>query len=304
MKAAIDIGSNSLLLVVVDDEGRVLHDEATVVGLGRGLPDKGVFKPDRMDAAAQVLAAYVARAAELGVPVTQVRAVATSASRRALNAATFFQGVLRQTGLKVEVISGDEEARLTWLGALDGLDLSPGPVLLVDPGGGSTEVIQGEGGVIRARTSLELGTVRLTDALLGYESVDAASFARLRDAVGQVVRGVPLVTPPKTVVATAGTVTTLMAAELGQTVYDGAAVHGATLTIGAIRGWIDRLLEAGPAKRRQLVAVSPERADTLLAGAVILLHVLEHARRSSLRVSDRGLRFGVLADRSRDRPGR
>lgn len=300
MKAAIDIGSNSLLLVVVDDEGRVVHDEATVVGLGRGLPDKGVFKPDRMEAAAKVLTAYAARATELGVPPAQVRAVATSASRRALNAGTFYQGVHRQTGLKVEVISGDEEARLTWLGALDGLDLPPGPVLLVDPGGGSTEVIQGEGGVLRARTSLESGTVRLTEAFLGYDSVDAASFARLRDAVSLAVRGVPLLAPPKTVVATAGTVTTLMAAELGQTVYDGSAVHGATLTIGALRGWIDRLLEAGPAKRRQLVAVSPERADTLLSGAVILLHLLEHARRSSLRVSDRGLRFGLLADRGRD----
>lgn len=294
MHAAIDIGSNSLLLLVVDETGRVLHDEARVIGLGRGLPEKGVFKPDRMEAAAAALKDYVARAADLGVPVSQIRAVATSASRRALNATTFYQGVQRTTGLKVEIISGDEEARLTWLGALDGLSLQPGPILLIDPGGGSTEVIQGEGGHIRTRQSLELGSVRLTEAFLGYDTVDAASFARMRDAVDATLAEVSFPTQPRTVVATAGTVTTLMAAELGQTVYDGAAVHGASLTVGALRGWIDRLLEAGPARRRELVAVSPERADTLLAGATILLRLLEKSRRASLKVSDRGLRFGVL----------
>ncbi len=294
MKAAIDIGSNSLLLTVVDGEGVVLHDEARVVGLGRGLPEKGVFKPDRMEAAAAVLKAYVARAADLGVPVSQIRAVATSASRRALNAATFYQGVHRATGLKVEVISGEEEARLTWLGALDGLTLAPGPVLVFDPGGGSTEVIQGEGAHIRSRVSLEIGSVRLTEAYLGYDTVDAASFGRMRDAVDQAIAPLTLVAQPRTVVATAGTVTTLMAAELGQTTYDGAAVHGATLTVGALRAWIDRLLEAGPARRRELIAVSPDRADTLLAGATILLRLLEKSRRASLKVSDRGLRFGLL----------
>ena len=295
MKAAIDIGSNSILLVVVDADGAVVHDEARVVGLGRGLPDRGVFKPDRMEAAAAVLKAYIARAADLGVPVSQVRAVATSASRRALNASTWFQGIHRTTGLKVEVISGDEEARLTWLGALDGLVLPPGPILVLDPGGGSTEVIQGEGAHLRARVSLEIGSVRLTDAYLGYESVDAAAYARMRDAVDQAIAPLSLTTQPRTVVATAGTVTTLMAAELGQVAYDGAAVHGATLTVGALRAWIDRLLEAGPTQRRVLIAVSPERADTLLAGATILLRLLEKSRRASLKVSDRGLRFGVLA---------
>lgn len=296
-RASIDIGSNSILLLVLGDDGAVLHDEARVVGLGKGMGDRGVFRPDRMEATLAALKDYAAKAYELGVYPPQVRAVATSASRRALNAVTFFQAVARQTGIKVEVISGDEEARLTWLGSIQGIELPPGPVMVIDPGGGSTEVILGEGNQIRERISLEIGTVRLTEQFLGYEVVDAPAFARMRDAVVDAVDTLNLPVHPRSVVAVAGTVTTLAACDLGLERYDGARVHGSTLTLGAIRRWIDLLLEASPQRRRELVAVSPERADTLLAGTVILQAVLEKARRQSLRVSDRGLRFGALAGR-------
>lgn len=296
-RAAIDIGSNSLLLLVVGDDGAILHDEAQVVGLGKGLKDRGVFRPDRMEAALAGLTAYAARAAELGVPPEKIRAVATSASRRALNAATFYHQVAKATGIKVEVISGEEEARLTWIGSVHGIELPPGPAMVVDPGGGSTEVILGEGNVIRERVSLEIGTVRLTEQFIGYDMVEAAAFARLRDAVEQATAALVLPTPPRSVVAVAGTATTLAACELGLDTYDPARVHGFTLTIGAIRTWIDRLLAATPVQRRAMVRASPERADTLLAGAVILQSVLGRARRQSIRISDHGLRYGLLAGR-------
>ncbi|MFZ5477748.1 MAG: Ppx/GppA family phosphatase [Myxococcota bacterium] len=289
MRAAIDIGSNSILLLVVDEAGKVVHDEARVVGLGKGLGERGVFRPERMEAALACLKDYanIAKGA-------QIRAVATSASRRALNAATFYANVQKQTGIKVEVVSGEEEARLTWIGALDGLDVPPGPVLVCDPGGGSTEVILGEGRQVHSRVSLEIGTVRLTEQFLGYGQVDAASLARLRAHVDAEVAKLVLPVQPRLAVAVAGTATTLAAAELGLAAYDPARVHGSTLTDGALRGWIDRLLAASPERRRELVAVSPERADTVLAGAVILLRVLDVAKRHAFRVSDRGLRYGVL----------
>lgn len=112
LNAAIDIGSNSLLLLVTDGE-KVVHDEARVVGLGRGMGERGLFKPDRREAALAALGEYAQRAASLAVPPAEVRAVATSASRRALNATTLYKGVLRVTGLRVQVITGEEEARLT-----------------------------------------------------------------------------------------------------------------------------------------------------------------------------------------------
>lgn len=294
-RAAIDIGSNSLLLLVVGDDGAVLHDEARVVGLGRGLRDRGMFRPDRMEAALATLGDYAATARALGVAPEAIRAVATSASRRALNATTFYQQVHKQTGIRVEVIPGEEEARLTWIGSVHGLELPPGPVAVIDPGGGSTEVILGDASGIHARVSLEIGTVRLTEQFLGYDTVDAASFARMRDAVEDAVATLDFAVQPRSLVAVAGTATTLAACELGLATYDAERVHGFTLTIAAIRRWIDRLLEAGPVQRRELVAVSPERADTLLVGAVILQAVLTRARRSSVRVSDHGLRYGALA---------
>jgi exopolyphosphatase / guanosine-5'-triphosphate,3'-diphosphate pyrophosphatase len=295
VKAAIDIGSNSILLLVCDGE-RVLHDEARVVGLGRGLGERGLFKQDRMEAAVQTLTEYAGTAAELGVQPADVRVVATSASRRALNAATFFRDVQRVSGLRPQVISGDEEARLTWLGGVSGMELPPGPVLLVDPGGGSTEVILGEAGHIHSRISLEIGTVRLTEKHLGYGDTDPAAFARAREEIRAAFASVQLDHEPRTAVAVAGTATTLAACVLGIDRFESAQIHNTVLSSGAIRHWIDLLLAASPAQRRALVVVSPERADTLLIGACILLSALELTRRQAWRVSARGLRFGAVTD--------
>ena len=296
-RASIDIGSNSVLLLVVDDAGRTLHDEARVVGLGRGLGDRGLFKPDRMDATIDALRAYVHRARDLGVRAHEVVAVATSASRRALNAATFFERVADETGLQVQVISGDEEARLTWLGALGGLELPEGPVAVVDLGGGSTEIVVGQGDRMAAKRSLELGAVRLTERFFGAAPgrYKPADLARMRSHIDAVVAQLEWPALPRTLVAVAGTATTLSAMDLGLTAWDREKVHGSRLTRGSLRRWIDRLLSAGPHERRDLAAVSPERADNLLSGACVLEAVCTAGRRDSLRVSDGGVRHGALA---------
>jgi exopolyphosphatase/guanosine-5'-triphosphate,3'-diphosphate pyrophosphatase len=169
--------------------------------------------------------------------------------------------------------------------------------MLCDPGGGSTELILGEGETLQSRVSLEIGTVRLTEQFLGYGVVELAALSRLRAHVDAVIGAVALPNVPRSAVAVAGTATTLAAMELGLDRYTPERVHGSTLTSAALRRWIDALAQATPDQRRVLVAVSPERADTLLAGAVILLRVLEHARRHAWRVSDRGLRYGAIRSR-------
>jgi exopolyphosphatase/guanosine-5'-triphosphate,3'-diphosphate pyrophosphatase len=143
-RAAIDIGSNSLLLLVVDDNGTLLHDQVAVVGLGKGLGDRGLFQPDRMALAEATLSEFAHKAATFGIPAGRIRAVATSAARRALNAETWFARVKRSTSISVSIISGDEEARLTWLGALRDLPPCEAPLLVVDLGGGSTELALGD----------------------------------------------------------------------------------------------------------------------------------------------------------------
>jgi exopolyphosphatase/guanosine-5'-triphosphate,3'-diphosphate pyrophosphatase len=283
-------------VIVLDDVGTVVHDEARVVGLGRGLGDRGLFAPDRMAAAEEALAAYLEIARQHGIQPWSVRAVATSAARRSMNAPTWMSRVQRTLGLRVRVISGDEEARLTWLGARRDLDVPDGPLLVVDLGGGSTEVVLGDNDQVHVSVSLEIGSVRLTEQYLGTGTADPAGLAKLRNHVDTEVAGVRLDPPPRTVLGVAGTVTSLAAMALDLSRFDADKVHGSRLTRTDLARSIDRLLPATPAERRSLVAANPERADYLLAGATILDRILQASRRSHLIVSDRGLRFGLLAE--------
>jgi exopolyphosphatase/guanosine-5'-triphosphate,3'-diphosphate pyrophosphatase len=295
-RAAIDIGSNSLLLTVIDDGGRVLHDEATVVGLGRGLGDRGLFAPDRMAAAEEVLAAYVQTAQRHGVSPGSIRAAATSAARRSMNATTFFQKLQRSLGLRVKIITGEDEARLTWIGARRALDVPDGPMLVVDLGGGSTELVLGEGDRVFVRVSLEIGSVRLTEQFLGTGVQEPAGLARVRNRVETEIASVKLDPMPRTVIGVAGTVTTLAAMALDLPSWDAEKVHGSKLTRTDLARFSDQLLGASPEQRRKLAGVSPERADYLLAGAAILDRVLQASRRPQLIASDGGLRYGLLTE--------
>ncbi len=296
-RAAIDIGSNSLLLLVRSPAGETIHDEARVVGLGRGLGDRGLFRPDRMDAAIAVLKDYATQAADLGVPATDVSAVATSAARRALNAQSFIARVQEETGLRVRIIAGTEEARLTWLGALDGLAMPLGSTAVLDLGGGSTEVVVGEGDRLLFRASLELGSVRQTEAFFGEhpDRYDPRDLGRLRQSVDDSLAPLRDTPRPRNVIAVAGTATTLAAMQLGLTAWDRDRVHGSRLTRSDLRRFIDRLLASDRDERRLAAAVAPDRADYLLAGACILEAALGALHRESLLVSDGGVRQGLLA---------
>ena len=295
-RAAIDIGSNSILLTILAEDGQVLHDEARVVGLGKGLGDRGLFRPDRMEAAEAVLSDYVTVAGTHGVHPWSIKAVATSAARRAMNAKTFFARLQRDLGLKARIISGDEEARLPWRGALRDLDLPDGPLLVIDLGGGSTELVCGTQAATATRVSLEVGSVRLTEQFLGTDVVDPSSLSKARKHVDELLADVTIQPVPRQVLGVAGTVTTLCAMRLGLESYDAERVHGGRITRSDLATTIDALLPMTPSERLAASAVSPERADYLLAGALILDRVLGVARRPALRVSDRGLRFGVLAE--------
>jgi exopolyphosphatase/guanosine-5'-triphosphate,3'-diphosphate pyrophosphatase len=305
-RASMDIGSNSLLLTVLDGDGRLLHDEARVVGLGKGLGDGGAFRPDRKALGEQVLRDYVAIAAGLGVPAREIMAIATSGARRATDATAWFAALERELGLHIRIVSGEEEARLTWKGAHTGLDIPAGPRLVVDLGGGSTELVLGEADSVSLRVSLELGSVRLTERFLcgGTDVVpdryDPSQLDALRRYVDETVATVELQPRPLTVVGVASSVTTLTAMMKGLSRYDRDAVHGAWLSREVLGRFSGQLLGADAAGRRQIAAISPERADYLLAGATVLDRVLVAVghtdSHSGMLVSDRGLRFGILYD--------
>ena len=297
-RAAIDIGSNSLLLTVVSDEGAILHDEARVVGLGKGLGDRGLFAPDRIAAASEVLADYVATARAHGVDPLSIKAVATSAARRAMNAETVFERFHRAHGLRVRIIPGEEEALLTWRGAQRDLEVPAGPQLVVDLGGGSTELAMGQEDELLQRASLELGSARLTERFLEADDagrVPAGAVEPLQAYVDAEVARYSFVPSPELVIGVAGTVTTLAAIQLGLEAYDSVAVHASTLTRDQLGGFVRTLLPMTAEERRAYAHIEPGRADFLLAGCVVLDRVLLAAGVEQLTVSDRGLRFGLLA---------
>jgi exopolyphosphatase/guanosine-5'-triphosphate,3'-diphosphate pyrophosphatase len=297
-RAAIDIGSNSLLLTVVDGDGNVLHDESRVVGLGRGLGDRGLFAPDRLAAAEAVLTSFVQTSAAHEVAAWQIKAVATSGARRAMNASTWLARVQRRLGLRVRIATGPEEARLTWLGAVRGLDLPGGPRLVLDLGAGSTEIVLGDGDHVVVRESLEVGTMRCTEEFLfgrDGRTYDPAGIPRIRAHVDMMLTRVALDPAPVVAVAVAGTATTFATMVLGLSAWDGTAVHGTRVTREHLARFVDRLLLVAPDQRAALCPAAPERADWLLAGSVILDALLDRAGRDEFVTSIGGLRFGLLA---------
>jgi len=290
--AAIDLGSNSLLLAVESADGVLLHDQAEVVGLGKGLGDMGQFEPARMAHAEQVLRHYAQVASSHGIPPQQIRICATSGARRASNAPQFFDQMKRELGIKIQTISGEEEAQLSYLGALRGLELEEGPVLVIDLGGGSTEIIIGQGELISYRTSLEVGAVRLTEAFgLDQDSSGLpGALSHLQDLLAAVV----LPAKPSQAVVVAGTATTLAAMDAGLSTYQGKAVHGRLLTRDRLNHWQQRLLHADAGQRQLLACVSPKRADYLAGGATVIATVLGFCGLEACIASDAGLRFGIL----------
>ena len=294
-KAAIDIGSNTILLTVVDHEGKVLFDQPRIVSLGKGLGDSGVFLQDRMDAAEQALEVFLQIAASFDVQPQDIFVVATSAARRATNARQWFHTLTEKYGIMPRIISGNKEAELTWRGGISGINVNAGTSMLIDLGGGSTEVIHGTSSRIASRLSLETGTVRLTETFnLDHAHVPPAQLQVTRTRLKELFSQVPVHDKPKQIVGVAGTVTTFAAMKLGLVCYDANQVHGSTLTLAELENAVDQFASLTPDARRKRCSISPQRAPYLLAGALILTGLMRHTDHSELIVSNRGLRFGLL----------
>ena len=296
-RAAIDLGSNSVLLTVLSERGEVLHDEARVVGLGKGLGDGGAFDAERMEVAIEALGAYAARAEELGVPAGEIVAIATSASRRASNSGEFYERVERECGVRFEIISGAREAELTFRGAVEGFAGEGQAVAVIDLGGGSTEVVQGIGLEMGRGISLELGSTRLTERFLGEGAYRQEDLAALRAHVRTLCEQIsPSGASDTLAISVAGTATTLAGAALGHDRWIPEEIHGATLTRNQLSTLAQRLMELPPERRLELAPFAPKRINALLAGASVIELVLERLGLEQTTVSVRGLRFGALSE--------
>jgi exopolyphosphatase / guanosine-5'-triphosphate,3'-diphosphate pyrophosphatase len=282
--AAIDCGTNSIRLLVADvtkrEDGtawlRDVHREMKIVRLGQGVDATGRLHPDAIERTRQALLDYARTMQRKGVE--SARMVATSATRDASNRDEFFGMTEQILGAPAEVITGDEEARLSYLGAVADLDPDEGPFLVTDLGGGSTEFVLGTGSEVEAARSMDIGCVRLTERFLHSdppikdEIEQAEAFARA--AIKEAFEVVP-VEKAKTWIGVAGTVTTLSALVQGLEVYNSDDIHLSRITLDNVREITDRILAMTHDDRASLGPMHPGRVDVICGGAVVLRAIAE-----------------------------
>lgn len=276
--AVIDCGTNTIRLLVADPgRGMGLSEvdrRLELVRLGQGVDATRRFHPDALARTFAAVDTYAARIRELGVD--QVRFLATSAARDVSNRDEFFDGVRDRLGVDVDVITGDEEARLSFLGALSGGPVSAGPVLVMDVGGGSTELILGDlDGSVRVARSLDMGSVRIRERFLAGDPPTAAEVGAARAFVDQLLdsSGIPMA-EAATWIGVAGTTTSLSAVSQGLTAYDRTRVHNSIVAVDEITRLSEQLL-ATPVD--EVLAAYPMlqrlRAEVICAGALIVEQV-------------------------------
>lgn len=304
--ASLDLGTNTFLLLIAEvGTGKIspVVDRETIVRLGKGVDAAGNLNAEAMQRGYACLQEYLALAQQQ--QVEKIFAVGTSALRDAANRAEFLDTVLAKTGVRIEVISGEREAQLTFAGTISNKTNLPGPLAVMDIGGGSTEVVIGQSVLSSTRTnslqarSADIGSVRLTERFVQSDPAQPEEVMRLRQQVETVMRATwPLASlaPVKTLIGTAGTVTTLAAMAQGMREYDSTRIDGYMLTRPQLGELIIALRQRSVAQRCELPGLSSARADVILAGAIILETFLDLYKFPELLVSDRGLRFGVLAE--------
>jgi exopolyphosphatase/guanosine-5'-triphosphate,3'-diphosphate pyrophosphatase len=294
--AAIDCGTNSIRLLVAEVDGGGLTEVSRrmeIVRLGEGVDRTGRISDEALARTRKALLGYATEIAELGI--ARVRMCATSASRDASNAADFRDMVRGVLGVDPEVITGDEEARLSFSGAVAGLTASP-PFLIVDIGGGSTEFVTGSTGVEHA-ISVDIGCVRMTERHLHDDPPTAAQIAAAREditaAVDRALAAVPGARSARTLVGLAGSVTTVAALALGLPDYDASRVHHARIGREAVCSVTDALLGMTVSARLALPVMHPGRADVIGAGALILQVIMERSGQEDVVASEHDILDGI-----------
>lgn len=298
-KAIIDIGSNSIKFFVgepaADRTIKTVLDTNDIARLGEGLDSTGAISPEAMERNVASVAAFAKQAKELGAD--RIVSVGTMALRKASNSAEFVEKVKKTCGIEVQIIPGEEEARLSYLAILSGLPLEKDADLVVfDTGGGSTEFIYGKGTQMVKRFSVNLGAVRITE---NYLKADPVSPADVQAAIAQIdkeFKEAGVNGKPAQLVGMGGTVTSMGAVKHKMVKYDPSVIQGSRLTKKDIEEQIEEYSKRTVEQRKELPGLQPKRADVILAGACILKVITDRLGADGLTISDRGLRHGLAFD--------
>ena len=297
--AVIDVGTNSVKFHIgerrADGTWGTVVDRAEVTRLGERLAETGEIGREAMERTATAIGEMAALARQNGA--SAIVAVGTMGMRTARNSETFIALVERRAGVRIEVISGEEEGRLAYLAVKSGLGLAEGSLVVFDTGGGSTQFTFGRGPVVDERFSVNVGAVRYTEAYGLAGVVPAERLRAVLDAIAADLARLDTARSPDALVGLGGGVTNIAAIKHGLVRYDADIVQGTVIERAEIERQIELYRTRSVDERRKIVGLQPERADVILAGACIVKTVMMKLGKDALSVSDRGLRHGVLIDR-------
>ena len=307
-RAVIDIGTNSVKLLVADVSGRdiiPIEESAEQTRLGRGFYETHILQPDVIADTAKAVAKFANEARALGT--ASLRVFATSAARDAKNPGELLLAVERASQLRIEIISGEQEAEWAFRGVTTDPQLARQPLLLLDVGGGSTEFILGHGEHKHFRQSFPLGIVRLMESIPHSEPPKPAELtatrAWLREFLAtQVAPQLELALARERsqgqllLVGTGGTASVLAGMETGLSKFDRRTIEDTRLSAACVRHWVERLWKLPLAERHEISGLPRKRADVMLTGAAIYEAIMEQFHFAELRVTTRGLRFAAVMD--------
>ena len=307
--AAVDCGTNSTRLLVVRASGEVAAREMRITRLGAGVDAARLLQPEAIGRTLDVLREY--RSVMDDEQVTRVRLVATSAVRDAANSEAFLEPASEVMGVRAEVLSGDEEGRVSYEGATSDLPLIGGQTVVIDIGGGSTEIVTLTGGAIAA-ISLDIGCVRLTERYLQSDPPTTDEIAAARGAIdveldraGQRIPVLAGLGPGDRLVGLAGTVSTLAALELGLDHYERDRIHHSVLSLTAVENWCDVLGRERAQERAERAAITSGREDVIFGGALVLKDTMLRFGLAECVVSEAdildGLVLGLRGSRHEER---
>jgi exopolyphosphatase/guanosine-5'-triphosphate,3'-diphosphate pyrophosphatase len=292
--AVIDVGTNSARLLVADVDGGTvspIERRSTVTRLGRGVDLSGRLSAEAMEEACEAIGGYVATVQELGAET--VDAIATSAVRDSENGSAFIAELRERFALSARVLDGEEEARLTYLGATSEHPPTE-PTLVIDIGGGSTELIVGSGEEISFHTSMQAGVVRHSERHVASDPPTAVELESLAaDVRGLIEAAVDPGVEASAGIAVAGTPTSLAAVEMELEPYDPTRVHGHPLSLPAIQRMLSQLASAPLARRVEIPGMHPDRAPTIVAGVVILVEAMRAFGLEQIEASEHDILYGT-----------
>ena len=297
--AVIDVGTNSVKFHIGERDGsgswHTILDRAEITRLGEGLHERGEIGREALERTLVAIQVMLDEAEREGARA--VAAVGTAGLRTARNGDDVLASIRERTGIGIEVISGEVEARLAYLAARAGLDLGAGSLVVFDTGGGSTQFTFGQGLRVDERFSVGVGAVRFTERFGLDKAVTAEVLSEALSAIADDLSRLDGRPPPDELVGMGGAVTNIAAVHHRLTTYDPDVVQGTVLDRAEIARQIELYRSQDADARRAIAGLQPKRADVILAGACIVATVMDKLSRQELTVSDRGLRHGLLVDR-------